>query len=203
MVRGWYHSSKNGQRLLSIDEIAEACCVSNRVVKQWFADQIEKPDPAGSEYVDAAEVVWFLVKNSMPVATSLLPPKTKKILFIAGDENEFQDKCKKFDRICRFLSINCNILVETSAAGKAADLCLLTFSPNLVLIFVDSCNRETINTFHLLKNFPEQKMILIIDDAIKSDFERDLGKFPAPHLIVGNTQLVDELLPQLGHFFDN
>ncbi len=203
MVRGWYHSSKNGQRLLSIHEIAEACCVSSLEVKQWFGDKIEKPNPAGSECVDAAEVVWFLVKNSMPVATSLLPPKTKKILFIAGDEYEFQDKCDKFDRICRFLSNNCNILVETSAAGKAADLCLLTFSPNLVVIFVDSCNQETINTFHLLKNFPEQKMILIIDDSIKSDFERDLGELPAPHLIVGNAQPVEELLPQLGHVFDN
>ncbi len=203
MVKGWYHSSKNGQRLLSFDEIAEACCVSSLEVKQWFAESLKTSNPSGSACIDAAEVVWFLVKNSMPVATSLLPPKTKKILFIAGDEYEFQDKCEKFDRICRFLSTDCNILVETSAAGRAADLCLLTFSPNLVVIFVDSCSREIINTFHLLQNFPEQKMILIIDDSVKSDFERNLGEFPAPHLILGNAQPVDDLLPQLRHVFNN
>ena len=184
MIRGWYHNIKNGQRLLAIDEIAEACCVSTQEVKKWFADKIQKPDPAGPELLDAAEVVWFLVKNSMPVATSLLPPKTKKILFIANDECEFQDKCEKFDQICHFLATNCNILVETATAGRSADLSLLTFSPNLVVIFVKSCSQETINTFNLLTNFPEQKMILFVDDSIKSDVERDLGKLSASHLIV-------------------
>lgn len=202
MVRGWYHSSTNGQRLLSIDEIAEACCVSSPAVKQWFAEKIEQADSAGQQGVDAAEVVWFLVNNNMPVATSLLPPNSKKILLIASDEYVFQERCEKFDRICRFLSTQCNLLVETSAAGRAADLCLLTFSPNLVVILVDSCRQETINTFNLLKNFPEQKLLLIIDDAIKSDFERDLGTFPSPHMIVGDAQPVEELLPQLAHVFD-
>lgn len=203
MIKEWYHSIKNGQRLLAIDEIAEACCVSSQEVKKWLADKIQKLEPTSPERIDAAEVVWFLVKNSMPVATSLLPPKTKKILFIANDEHEFQNTCEKFEQICHFLATDNNILVETASAGRSADLSLLTFSPNLVVIFVDSFNQETINTFHLLKNFPEQKMILIIDDSIKSDFERDLGELPVPHLIVGNTHPVEELLPQLGHFFDN
>ncbi len=203
MIRGWYHSSKNGQRLLTIDEIAAACCVSNQEVKRWLAEKIQKSEPTGPELVDAAEVVWFLVQNSMPVATSLLPPKTKKILFIAGDEFEFQDKCEKFDQICHFLAGNCNILVETSTAGRAADLSLLTFCPNLVVIFVKSYSRETLNTFNLLANFPEQKMVLFIDDSIKNDVARDLGKFPAPHLIVRDNQPVEQLLPQLRQVFDN
>ncbi|TKB27515.1 hypothetical protein FCL47_05100 [Desulfopila sp. IMCC35006] len=203
MIRGWYHSIKNGQRLLAIDEIAEGCCVSRQEAKRWFADKIRQPGPAGNELVDAAEVVWFLVKNSMPVATSLLPPKTKKILFVANEESEFHDKCEKFDRMCHVLATNCNILVETSTAGKAADLSLLTFSPDLVVIFVKSCSRETINTFHLLTNFPEQKMILFIDESIKTDFERELGKLPAPHLIVGDTLPIDEVLPNLSRVFDN
>ena len=203
MIRGWYHSSKNGQRLLTLDEIAEACCVSRQQVKKWFADKIQKTIPTGPELVDAAEVVWFLVKNSMPVATSVLPPKTKKMLFIANNEYEFQDKSEKFDQICHFLAGNCNILVETSNAGKDADLSLLTFSPNLVVIFVKSCSRETINTFNLLTNFPEQKMILIIDDSVKSDVERDLEKLVGPHLIIRDTQPVETLLPQLRQVFDN
>lgn len=203
MIRGWYHSSKNGQRFLTLDEIAEACCVPRQEVKKWFADKLQKTAPAGPERVDAAEVVWFLVKNSMPVATLLLPPKTQKILFIANDEYEFQDKCEKFDQICHFLAGNCNILVETSTAGKAADLSLFTFSPNLVVIFVKSCSPATLNTFNLLTNFPEQKMILIIDDSVKNDIERDLGKLVGPHLIIRDAQPVEEFLPQLRQVFDN
>ena len=203
MIRGWYHNSKNGQRLLSLDEIAEACCASRQEVKKWFAHKIQKKAPAGAELVEAAEVVWFLVKNSMPVATSVLPPKTKRMLFIANNEYEFQEKSEKFDQICHFLADNCNILVETSNAGKAADLSLLTFSPHLVVIFVKSCSRETINTFNLLTNFPEQKTILIIDDSVKSDVERDLGKLVGPHLILRDAQPVEEFLPQLRQVFNN
>lgn len=203
MIRGWYHNSKNGQRLLSIDEIAEACCVSRLQVRQWFANRIQKPEPAGAELVDAAEVVWFLVKNSMPVTTSLLPPSTKKILFIANNEYEFQDKCEKFDQICHFLAGNCNLLVETATAGRAADLSLLTFSPNLVVIFTKSCSRETINTCNLLTNFPEQKTILFLDDSVKGDAERGLEKLLSAHLIFYDSQPVAQLLPQLRRVFDN
>ena len=203
MTRGWYHSIENGRRLLAIDDIAEACCVPSQEVKKWLTDKIQKPEPAGPECIDAAEVVRFLVKNSKPVATSLLPPKTKKILFIADNEREFQNKSEKFEQICHFLAINNNILVETAAAGKSADLSLLTFSPNLVVIFITSCSQEAINTCNLLTNFPEQKMILFLDDSIKSDVLRDLGKITASHLIVSDALSVAQLLPLLRQVFEN
>lgn len=203
MIRGWYHNIENGQRLLAIDDIAEACCVPSQEVKKWFGDNIQKPEPAGPEFVDAAKVVWFLVKNSKPVATSLLPPKTKKILFIADNEREFQKTSEKFDHICHFLATSNNILVETASAGKAADLSLLTFSPNLVVIFITSCNQETLNTFNLLTNFPEQKMLLFLDNSIKSDVLRELGKITASHLIVSDSHSVAQLLPQLRQVFEN
>ena len=203
MIKGWYHNSKNGERLLAIDEIAEACCVSSHEVKKWFTDKSWKSKPTDSEIVDAAEVVWFLVKNNMPVATSLLPPKTRKILFITDDESEFENTCGKIEQICHFLESNNNILVETASAGRSADLSLLTFSPNLVVIFITSCSPETINTLHLLTNFPEQKMILFVGDSIKSDVLRDLGKITASHLIVSDAMPVEQLLPQLYQVFDN
>lgn len=203
MIRGWYHDRKNGERLLSLDEIAEACCISKKEVKEWFGNKIQRPELTGPGFVDAAEVVWFLVKNSIPVATSLLPPKTRKILFITNDEFEFQDKCEKFDQICRFLSCNYNILVETSTAGRLADLSILTFSPNLVVIFLKSYNQETINTFNLLTNFPEQKTIFFVDDAITSDVERDLSNSVSHHLVFSDAQPVAQLIPQLTMVFDN
>lgn len=203
MIRGWYHSRKNGQRLLSIDEIAEACCISVQEVRKWLADKIQKSEPPGRDLVDAADVVWFLVKNSIPVATSLLPPKTKKILLIASEEYEFQNKCERFDQICRFFSDSCNILVETSIAGRLADLSILTFSPNLVVIFLKTISRETINTFNFLTNFPEQKMLFIVDELIKDDVEHDLGKLSTHHLVVRDAGSIEQLFPQLRLFFHN
>jgi hypothetical protein len=203
MIRGWYHNRNNGKRLLPIDQIAEACCISSREVKEWFAGKILQQESTGPYLVDAADVVGFLAKNSIPVPTSLLPPKTRKILFISRDEYQFQDKCEKFDQMCRFLSRDCNILVETSIAGRLADLSILTFCPNLVVIYLKDYNQETINTFNLLTNFPEQKTIFLVEDSIKNDLERDLKKLSQQHLVFNDSPPVEQFFPQLGLVFDN
>lgn len=197
MVRGWYHSRKNGQRLLSIDEIAGACCTSEQEVKKWIADRILGSGKTGPGLVDAAEVVWFLVRNSMPVSALLLPPKTKKILFIANDEYVFQDKCDQFDLICRFFASNYNILVETSTAGRFAELNILTFSPNLVVIFHKSYSQDTIKTLNFLSSFPDQKAILFVDDSRKNDIEEGLEKIAADHLIISDALPTEQFLAQL------
>ena len=53
MIRGWYHSRENGRRLLSIDEIAGACCTSNQEVKKWIVDKIQKLGKTESDLIDA------------------------------------------------------------------------------------------------------------------------------------------------------
>lgn len=203
MIRGWYHNRKNGQRLLSIDEIARACCISEPAVKKWMAGRIPKSGQTGTGLVDAAEVIWFLVRNSLPVSASLLPPNTRKILFIAKDDYEFQDKCEKFDIICRFFAGNHNILVETSTVERFADLSILTCSPYLIVIFFKVYSPETLNTCNLLSSFPEQKTILFVDDSIKSDIDRALGKLPAQHLVIRDSLPVEQLIPQLRSVFHN
>ncbi|MBU1564183.1 MAG: hypothetical protein KJ630_00975 [Proteobacteria bacterium] len=202
MIRGWYHSSKNGKRLLSIDEIAGACCTSSQEVKKWIADKIQKPGKTGPDFVDAAEVVWFLVRNGMPVSALLLPPKTKKILFIANDEYVFQDKCDQVDIICRFFASHYNILVETSTAGRFADLNILTFSPDWVIIFHKSYSKNTIKTLNLLARFPEQKAILFVDNLCKDRVEQELGNILAD-LIVSDALPTEQLLVQLRSVLDN
>ncbi len=203
MIKGWYHNRNNGTRLLLIDQIAEACCISPMEVKKWFAGKIQQQESTGLYLVDAADVVAFLTKSSIPVPTSLLPPKTRKILFIAEDEYQFQDKCEKFDQMCRFLSRDCNILVETSIAGRLADLSILTFCPNLVVIYLKDYKHETINTFNLLTNFPEQKTVFLVEESIKNDVERDLKKRSQQHLVLNDSPPVEQFFPQLRLVFDN
>lgn len=203
MIRGWYHSQKNGQRFLSIDEIAGTCCIAKQEVKAWLGNKIFKSGLTGPDLVDAGEVVWFFVRNGMPVATSLLPPKTRKILFIANDECEFQDKCDIFDQICRFFAGNCNILVETSTAGRFADLSILTFSPNLVVIFIKAYGQDTINTLNLLSSFPEQKVILLVDDSIKNNVEHALQMLSVHPHIISDALPVEQVIPQLRSVLEN
>jgi hypothetical protein len=46
------------------------------------------------------DVFTFLLQNNMPVVSSLLPPKTGKILFIAFSRVELREKEENFEHIC-------------------------------------------------------------------------------------------------------
>lgn len=202
MISGWYHNEKNGQRLLTVEEIATACCVTNDEVQKWLeGNQLKRARP-GEDLLDSAEVISFLIRHNMPVSPWLLPPQTKKILFIASDEDEFRNQSVTFDHICRFFADSCNILVETSLAGKFADLCIFTFCPNIVVMFIKEYSERTETTLNFLSSIPEQKTILIVDELLwkaKGDGQLTL---PA-HLIVSENTPVAHLQSQLQSVFAN
>jgi len=75
MLNGWYYHKKNGQRLLPVKAIAADCGCEVNEVEEWFAGKILHSALADGDAVDAGEVVSFLVRNSMPVYSSLLPPQ--------------------------------------------------------------------------------------------------------------------------------
>jgi hypothetical protein len=202
MLRGLFTTRNNKQRFLTIDEIATACCISSQKVEGWITGNLLKAGPTGENLVEAAEVVSFLVRNGMPVAQSLLPPKTRKILFITADKGAFQEKEQKIDHICQLLTTTCNILVEITCAGRQADLNILTFSPNVVVIFLKAYNKSMANTFNLLSSIPELKIILFVDDATKKAMDQGQVYLPA-HLIVSDAVPVEQLTPQLNTLFEN
>jgi hypothetical protein len=200
MTRGWYHNRQNGQRFLTIEEIAGACCISDGEVKGWLTDDHLRRARKGEELLDAAEVISFLIRHSMPVSPWLLPPKTKKILFIAADEGDFQDQGERFDQICRILAGSFNILVETSLAGKYADLSIFTFSPNVIVIFIKEYDEHTANTLNFLSSIPERKTILLVDNGTKKAVDDGLMTLPAD-LIAGEALPVEQLRAELQSVF--
>lgn len=202
MISGWYHSVKNGQRLLTIEEIATACCITNDEVQKWLEDNHLQRARPGQDLFDSAEVISFLIRNNMPVSPWLLPPQTKKILFIASDEGEFQEQSDTFDHICRFFAESCNILVETSLAGKYADLCIFTFCPNIVVMFTKEYSEHTETTLNFLASIPEQKTILIVGELLWKAKVDGLLTLPA-HLIVSENLPVASLRSQLQSVFVN
>jgi len=204
MIKGWYYNELNGRRQVSIDEIATACCVPSRSVRSWFGVQhLEQANkPAGKSarraepLFDAGEVVSFLVRNSIPVAPSLLPPNTRKILFICSEESAFQDRRNTFDYICRFFAETSNLLVETSSAGRFADLSVFTFAPDLVVLFLQNYDEATVNTLNLLSNLPEPKTILLLDNSLKIAVEEGFVELPAD-LIMSYALPPDQIIDRL------
>jgi len=196
MVRRWYYNKQNGQRLLAVEEVASACCVSGKEVKNWFGGNLTFAVNGDDFLIDSGDVVAFLVKNCIPVAPSLLPPNTKKILFISSDENELQEREDILDRICRFFAESSNIIAESSSAGRFADLSVFTFSPNIVVIFLKTYDWATANTLNLLSILPEPKTLLFLDNSIKIAVEEGLVKLSAD-LVVSDTLPAGKLMCQL------
>jgi len=196
MIKGWYYNAFHGQRQVSIDEIATACCVPGKTVRDWFHQRAAEPaGTAGSKderLFDAGEVVAFLVRNSLPVPPSLLPPNTRKILYISSEELAFLDNRNTFDHICRFFSETSNILVETSLAGRFADLSVFTFAPDLVVLFLKNYDQVTVNTLNLLANLPEPRTILLLDNSLNIAVEEGFVDLSAD--LVMNYALPPELI---------
>lgn len=202
MVRGLYTTSTSQQRLLSIDEIATACCISSQKVSGWMTSGQLKAAQAGGNLVEATEIVTFLAKNGMPVSPALLPPKTRKILFIASDKDALQAKEATIDHICRQFSAQGTVLAEISGAGRQADLTILTFAPNVVVIFLTAYNKSSANTFNLLASIPELKTILFVDAATKKAMDQGQVFLPA-HLIVSDSLPMENLDRELSVLLTN
>lgn len=200
MIRGWYYNKLNGERLLSVDEIASACGVAKGTVLDWYAEEDLVPPVARDTLLDAGAVVSFLVRHSIPVAPSLLPPKTRKILFIAADEYVFQDRADTFDHVCRFFAEGCNILVEAALVGKFADLSIFTFSPDVVVTFLSKYDPASLNTLELLSSLPDVKTVLLVNESLETVFEGE-GINPLADLVVSDRLPKDQLLARLGAAF--
>lgn len=158
-------------------------------------------DQTNENSVDASRLISFLVKNSMPVPSLLLPPGTKKILCIATHEYEFLEHIDQFDVICRYFSEHCNVLVETSIPGKPADLSILALSPDVVVLFLRSLNQAIANTLFFISNLQPLKTILLVDDAIRHSVASELT-VPPRHLVVSNSSPLRQLNHQLHLAFD-
>ncbi len=200
-MRGWYRNIKSRQRLLSLQEVAAACGTTSSKVRNWLSDMKLASGQSDEQFVDASEVISFLVRNSLPVPSLLLPPETRKILFVATHEYEFLDHADQFDVICRYFSEHCNVLVETSTPGKPADLAILTFSPDVVVLFLSSLNQAVANTLFFISNLQPLETILLVDDAIRHSVASDLT-VPPRHLVVSSSSPLRQLNYQLHMAFD-
>lgn len=201
MIRGLYYKGEGQQRCLTIGEIATACRISPRKVKGWISQKILRPAESGDNMVDVADVLWFLLRNNMPVAPSLLPPKTGKILFVASSSAELHEKESTFDHICKLFAEKCNlVMAESTTLGRQAHLTILTFEPDVVVVFQRVFNKELVGTFDLLSGMSNLKTILFVDRATKLAVDNGLLAISAD-LIVSETMPIDQLNIKLQTFF--
>lgn len=200
MLNGWYYHKKHGQRLLPVKTIAADCDCEVDEVEEWFGDKIIYSALADGGAVDAGEVVSFLVRNSMPVYSSLLPPNSRKILIITTDTPGIERHRRYIEPLLSYFKKRCNLLVDNASSGKFADLTILTFAPDVVMYFLQGIDRTTISTLALLSNFPELSTILVGDKSVLQNLHADLT-LPKHCLTISNSLAEDRLEKLLNSAF--
>lgn len=201
MIRGLYYKGEKQQRYLTIDEIATACRISPRKVKGWVSQKFLRSAAVGENLVAEDDVLTFLLQNKMPVVSSLLPPKTGKILFVACSRVELREKQEYFDHICNLFAENYNlVLAESTTLGRPCHLSILTFEPDVVVIFQRSFNKDLVETLDFLSTMPALKSLLIVDEATKLAVDNDLLRL-STDLIVSENLPNNQLTARLSLFF--
>ncbi len=201
MIRGLYYSGQQQQRLLTVEEIAKACRISPKRVKGLISMKILKPAAADDSLVDIGQVLWFLLRNNMPVASTLLPPKTGRILFLATNSNELHEKEETFDHICKLFAHDRNlVMAESATLGRQAHLTILTFDPDVVVVFKRSFSKDLSATCDLLAGMSNVKTVLFVDRATKLALDNGLLTVPADLIFAENLPL-DRLTSELRSFF--
>ncbi len=201
MIRGLYYTGEKQQRYLTIEEIATACRISPRKVKGWVSQKILRSAVVGENLVAEDDVLTFLLQNNMPVVSSLLPPNTGKILFIACGRVELREKEKNFEQICKLFAKNYNlVLAESTTLGRPCHLSILTFEPDVVVLFQKSFNKDLVETLEFLSTMPALKTILIVDQATQLAVDNGLIAISAD-LIVSEGLPDNELTARLSLFF--
>lgn len=201
MIRGLYYKGEKQPRYLTIDEIATACRISPRKVKGWVSQKILHSAGVGENLVAEDEVLTFLLRNNMPVVSSLLPPKTGKILFIAFSSVELREKEKSFEQICLLFAENYNlVLAESTTLGRPSHLSILTFEPDVVVIFQKTFNKDLFETLEFLSTMPALTTILIVDQATQLAVDNGLLSLSAD-LIVSESLPSNQLTTRLSLFF--
>lgn len=201
MIRGLYYSGQRQQRYLSVAEIATACRISPKKVRGLIDMKILRPDSSDGNLVEVSQVLWFLLRNNMPVASSLLPPKTGRILFLAASSAELHEQEGTFDHICKLFAHTRNlVLAESATFGRQAHLTILTFDPDVVVVFQRSFSKDLAATCDLLAGMPNLKIVLFVDRATKLAAENGLLSLHAD-LVFPEDLPLDQLTDRLRQFF--
>jgi hypothetical protein len=201
MIRRLYYKGEKQTRYLTIHEIATACRISPKKVKGWVAQKFLHSTAVGEELVAEDDILTFLLQNKMPVVASLLPSNAVKILCIACSRVELREKEECFDHICTLFAENHNlVLAESTTLGRPCYLSILTFAPDVVIIFQKSFNKDLVETLEFLSTMPALQSILIVDEATKLAVDNGLLAIPAD-LIVSENLSDDELTARLSEFF--
>lgn len=172
MASTLYHHVCPTPRLLSREEIAGLCNVSPARVQAWIDAHLLGRSAGDGRYVEAMNVVRFMLENRLQVPARLLPPGTRKILFVAseGSSPTLADLWAK--RIAGILKVRRSILLETITAGGKPELAIMTSRPDLVVFLLSSYNRLLASVLEMIAGDPAGKILHIVSAEVKMAIEQ-------------------------------
>lgn len=168
---------KEKNLFLNLDQISLYCGTPIRRVVNW----VEKKGLAvskdnGDRKVSHAVLIDFLVKHNMPIPEAIIPVKVKKILFVFSQELIMDEIVLNF--LMKFfekLKNESNLIIDYCSYGSMANMKLLVFKPDLVILDVGSAD-DSCELCGLIKGSDEFESIKVAAIVERSRINSDLKK---------------------------
>lgn len=166
--------------LLSIEEVADFCCMSIKRVDEWIAKKGLKVFKDGkSRKVSLNELLDLLVSHNMAIPDSLIPLRTRKILFVFPEDLVMDRIVLEF--LVKFfekLKKEASLIIDYCHYGSIAKMKLLVFRPDLVILYAASIEQggEFSRVVRRSGEFEGMKMAAIVEPAkVRDSVMKSLG----------------------------
>lgn len=186
----FYKSPYSSNRLVSVEEIAAACCVPKRKVQTWTAAGLLAGVDPCSTLFEAASVVHFLVTSRLPVPHSLLPPKTKRILFVSTDKKLHDSILNRIHRVCLNLAATHNILLESCTSDSRINLFILQGQPDLIIRYLSQFPSRP-EPIEFPQGSPLPPTVLIASDQIRKRLAKEDTTLHADLILSSSCRLAE------------
>jgi len=159
----------NKLEIVTFEQVALLCCVSEDRVKKWINKRGLKPLAKESEQVYCQDLIDFLVRHNMPIPASILPAEAKKILFI------FSRRILKYIYVTflvhlfQKLRTEDNFISDTVCYDRKAKYKILTFAPDLIVTYTTSAHDNALELIRFAKKIGGCRVLSIVENNISGE----------------------------------
>lgn len=159
----------NALERLAFEQVASLCCVSESKVKKWVKERGLPTITINPEQVYCNDLVDFLVQYNMPIPTSILPIKAKKILFVFSRETLGYIYITFLEKFFQKLRIEENFISDTVCYEQKVRYKILTFSPDLIVIDTIETFNKSLQLIKFAKNTSGCPILSIVGNHLSTD----------------------------------
>lgn len=160
---------KNKLEIVTLEQVASLCCVSEDRVKKWINTRGLKSLTKESEQIYCQDLIDFLVQHNMPIPASILPAEAKKILFIFSSQILEYIYVTFLVHFFEKLRNEENFISDSVCYDRKAKYKILTFAPDLIVTYTISAHNNALQLIRFAKKTGGCRVLSIVEKNISSE----------------------------------